>query len=135
MDRYFMMTLLSLLFLSCSNDDALSRKDGDWDDDIRLSKHEIVFDANNGSEVITSEGFWWLSSVKNPQSDVFYDGKGGIYTTGVLGIYEWMTLEKPTNKSLLIKVDQNTGGERKFQIVVTSGDFFDYILVTQKGVK
>ena len=39
-----MMTLLSLLFLSCSHEEnSLTRKDGDWDDDIKLSKHEIVF--------------------------------------------------------------------------------------------
>ena len=118
MDRYLMMTLLSLLFLSCSHEEnSLTRKDGDWDDDIKLSKHEIVF------------------GVEIPQSDIWYKGNGDIHTTGELGTYEWMTLEKPTNKSLLIKVDKNTGGERNFQIVVTCGDFFDYILVTQKGVK
>lgn len=111
------------------------RKDGDWDDDIKLSKHEIVFGSDEGSEVITSEGLWWLSSVKDPQSDVFYDGKGDVNTIGILGTYEWMALEKPTNKSLLIKVDQNTGRKRNFQIVVTCGDSFDYILVTQKGSK
>ena len=97
--------------------------------------HEIVFGSDEGSEVINSEGLWWLSGVKIPQSDIWYKGNGDIHTTGELGTYEWMTLEKPTNKSLLIKVDKNTGGERNFQIVVTCGDFFDYILVTQKGVK
>ena len=48
-----MMTLLSLLFLSCSHEEnSLTRKDGDWDDDIKLSKHEIVFGSDEGSEVI-----------------------------------------------------------------------------------
>ena len=136
MDRYLMMTLLSLLFLSCSHEEnSLTRKDGDWDDDIKLSKHEIVFGSDEGSEVINSEGLWWLSGGEIPQSDIWYKGNGDIHTTGELGTYEWMTLEKPTHKSLLIKVDKNTGGERNFQIVVTCGDFFDYILVTQKGVK
>ena len=113
MDRYLMMTLLSLLFLSCSHEEnSLTRKDGDWDDDIKLSKHEIVFGSDEGSEVINSEGLWWLSGVKIPQSDIWYKGNGDIHTTGELGTYEW-----------------------NFQIVVTCGDFFDYILVTQKGVK
>ena len=59
MDRYLMMTLLSLLFLSCSHEEnSLTRKDGDWDDDIKLSKHEIVFGSDEGSEVINSEGLW-----------------------------------------------------------------------------
>ena len=58
MDRYLMMTLLSLLFLSCSHEEnSLTRKDGDWDDDIKLSKHEIVFGSDEGSEVINSEAF------------------------------------------------------------------------------
>ena len=104
-----MMTLLSLLFLSCSHEEnSLTRKDGDWDDDIKLSKHELVFGSDEGSEVINSEGLWWLSGVEIPQSDIWYKGNGDIHTTGELGTYEWMTLEKPTNKSLLIKVDKNT---------------------------
>ncbi len=136
MYRYVLIFLFSILLLGCSQqENDLMRKDGAWDDDIRLSKHEIVFEASNGSEVINSEGLWWLSGVEIPQSDIWYKGKGDIHTTGELGTYEWMTLEKPTQKSLRINVDRNTGEERKFRIVVTCGDFFDYILVTQKGVK
>ena len=65
MDRYLMMTLLSLLFLSCSHEEnSLTRKDGDWDDDIKLSKHEIVFGSDEGSEVINSEGLWRLLELR-----------------------------------------------------------------------
>ena len=53
-----MMTLLSLLFLSCSHEEnSLTRKDGDWDDDIKLSKHEIVLVLTKEAKSLIRKAF------------------------------------------------------------------------------
>ena len=50
------------------------------------------------------------------------------------GTYEWLNIEKIDKKTLQIKVERNAGTIRKMRIAVTCGDFFDYIVVTQKGL-
>lgn len=104
------------------------------EDSIKLSKHEIEFEAEKGSQTVVSEGLWWLSYVENLQTSISYPGVGDINTTGNLGTYEWLNIEKIDKKTLQIKVERNAGTIRKMRIAVTCGDFFDYIVVTQKGL-
>ena len=132
--RFVVICLLSLTLASCVRDDnSLNGKDGEWEDSIKLSKHEIEFEAEKGSQTVVSEGRWWLSYVENLQTSISYPGVGDINTTGNLGTYEWLNIEKIDKKTLQIKVERNAGTMRKMRIVITCGDFFDYIVVTQKG--
>jgi hypothetical protein len=134
MCRFIIICLLSIIVASCSQDDnKLESKDGDWGDVIKLSKHEVFFEADDSSQTVVSEGLWWLSYVENLQTSISYPGVGDINTTGNLGTYEWLNIEKMDNKTLQIKVERNAGTIRKMRIAVTCGDFFDYIVVTQKG--
>ena len=133
MCRFIIICLLSIIVASCSQDDnKLESKDGDWGDVIKLSKHEVFFEADDSSQTVVSEGLWWLCRVENPQTSISYPGTGDVHTTGILGTYEWLQLEKADNKTLQIKVEKNDGAERKLRIVVTCGDFFDYITVIQR---
>lgn len=133
MYRFIIICLLSIIVASCSQDDnELESKDGDWSDVIKLSKHEVFFGADGSTQTVISEGLWWLCRVENPQTSISYPGTGDVHTTGILGKYEWLQLEKTDNKTLQIKVEKNNGAERKLRIVVTCGDFFDYITVIQR---
>ena len=63
--RYLLVIFTTLSVLGCSEDKPADRLDGDWDDDIKLSRHELIFDANTGVEVVTSEGTWWVADITN----------------------------------------------------------------------
>lgn len=133
--RYLLVIFTTLSVLGCSEDKPADRLDGDWDDDIKLSRHELIFDANTGVEVVTSEGTWWVADITNMLTGKYYrhTENNGVDKVGGLGSYEWLRLEKTTTRSLQITVDANNGAERKMRIALTTGDFFDYITVTQKG--
>ncbi|MFR2062230.1 MAG: hypothetical protein ACLS37_10390 [Alistipes sp.] len=133
--RYLLFIFTILSVWGCSEDKPVDRLDGDWDDDIKLSRHELIFDANTGTEVVTSEGTWWVADITNMLTGKHYHPteNNDINKVGSLGSYEWLRLEKTTTRSLQIAVEANDGAERKMRIALTTGDFFDYITVTQKG--
>lgn len=133
--RYLLFIFTTLSFWGCSKDNPADRLDGDWDDDIKLSRHELILDANTGVEVVTTEGLWWVADITNMLTGKYYrpTENNGADKVGDLGSYEWLRLEKTTTRSLQITVEANDGAERKMRIALTTGDFFDYIAVTQKG--
>ena len=84
--------------------------------------------------ILLDEPDVYKRQVENLQTSISYPGVGDINTTGNLGTYEWLNIEKIDKKTLQIKVERNAGTIRKMRIAVTCGDFFDYIVVTQKGL-
>ena len=47
-----------LLFNSCE------AKDGDWDDNIKLSSRQVQFESKGGSAIVTTKGTgWWFSDI------------------------------------------------------------------------
>jgi hypothetical protein len=59
MKKNIILMLIVLLNISCSD-----RKDGDWDNTIKISQKEFQFNSLENSAVITTEGdSWWISEV------------------------------------------------------------------------
>ncbi|MFR0791393.1 MAG: hypothetical protein ACLSIB_00035 [Parabacteroides merdae] len=137
MYKYVLIFLVSILFLGCSQqENDPMRKDGDWDDVIQLSQRNVEFKSEASSLLITSEGKWEFEYITMPDNTIYRPNKRfGFDDTGNLGSYEWIELEKPTSKSLLIKVSENRGSARSLNILLSAGDCHNYIIVTQKGIK
>lgn len=55
---FVVICLLSLILAGCTQDDnSLDGKDGEWEDSIKLSKHEIEFEAEKALKRLFPRGF------------------------------------------------------------------------------
>lgn len=52
---------------------ACSKKDGDWDDNIKLSTKDVAFSALGDSVTVTTGGAWWWISDVCVNRVCFYD--------------------------------------------------------------
>jgi hypothetical protein len=128
MKKYIILTLIVLLNSACSD-----RKDGDWDNNIKLSQKEFQFDSLENAATIATEGdSWWISEV------FFKDGQSfdirNIDTTSHNFIIRksTFTLERKNGKEIVIKLFENTSGaERILTVRLQAGNYFDGITITQ----
>ncbi|MCW3807264.1 hypothetical protein [Plebeiibacterium marinum] len=122
--------LFMVIMFSCSDKEELI---GKWDDNIKLSTKAVGFDAGKDSVVITTKGEgWWINSVN--EGDSCY--MGAIDQHLIDGTYtitkDFFTIERRTSKSLFVKFDQNNSGyQRGISITLQSGNYFDYVDITQ----
>jgi hypothetical protein len=120
--------VIVLSFISCTDE-----RDGDWEDNIKLSQKEFQFDSSESSANIKTEGdSWWISEV------FFKDGEttdlSNLDTTsGSFTITESeFILERSNGRELSVKLFENTTGfERTFVIGLQAGNYFDGITIIQ----
>lgn len=130
MNKNIIIALIILLNLSCSD-----RKDGDWDDNIKLSQKELQFDSLENSAVITTEkDSWWISEIFFKDGQIF-DLDNVDTTANNFTITESkFTLERKNGKEITIKLLENTtGSERILTIGLQAGNYFDGITITQSA--
>ncbi|MBR3568386.1 MAG: BACON domain-containing protein [Salinivirgaceae bacterium] len=108
--------------ISCTKES----KDGDWDP-MKLSKNEIVFPAEGGTDSIKVKNYssWWISSVFVNNSDDFRSTKA-----------DWMEVVVPNDKRnwVFVTVSENTTDSiRQAYLEMTAGDIFKSIPITQNS--
>lgn len=52
---------------------SCDRKEGDWDDNIKLSTKSVEFSALSDSATITTGGSWWWVSDVSVNNEWFFD--------------------------------------------------------------
>lgn len=124
---FYLFIFVSLLF-SCSDS---QRADGDWDDNIKLSKKSVVFNAQADSIVISAKGSgWWINSANLCDEYVMKDiglDKYFSYKS------ENFSVVKRDAHTIFIKMSENiTNVDRCLSIDLQNGDFFNSIRVNQK---
>ena len=119
---------LSLIALSLTTTSCVS-EDGDWDP-MKLSKKEFVFPAEGGTDSIKVNNYssWWISYVfvnNNHYCDDYHSTKA-----------DWVEIVVPDNKRnwVYVTVSENTTDSiRKAYLVMTAGDIFKDIPITQNS--
>lgn len=129
MKQIIVLTVFLLVVLSCSDS-----KDGDWDDNIKLSQKEVQFSSTqNNIEILTEGTGWWIGEVSmNGES---FD-LNGIDTTKENFTIEQteFSIERKNSTEVYISMQQNQSEtERVLLIGLQAGNYFDGIKVTQSG--
>ena len=131
MNNILSVVIIITLFISFS---SCTQKAGDWDDNIMLSQKQFTIEANTESIEITTEGEgWWISDI---QLDYEYFDFSSVNTTkSTFEIEEEaFCITRNSVKNLLVKMTENQGvNQRELRIGVQSGNYFDGIVVIQKG--
>ena len=127
MKKVIAISLIALFAtaISCTKES----KDGDWDP-MKLSKNEFVFPAEGGTDSIkvTNYSSWWIEHAyvdNNYYSDDFRSTKA-----------DWMEIVVPDDKRnwVYVTVGENTTDSlRKANLVMTAGDIFKSIPITQNS--
>lgn len=126
--------LLTLIFFlgSCSDKNELV---GYSDDNIKLSTKLVSFDKNENTATITTKGDgWWINGVSvngiNYPRAKDTDATSNSYT--IEGVS--FVVEKKNKTTLAVAADENnTGAERKMIVELQSGNYFDRVVIVQKG--
>jgi len=128
MNKNIILLLIILLNLSCTDN-----KDGDWDDNIKLSQKEFQFDGLENSATITTEGSsWWISEIFFKDGETFDLSNIDTTSENFTITESEFTLERINGKEIVIKLFENTtGSERIFNIGLQAGNYFDGITIIQ----
>ncbi len=130
--KFACLLTLMLFIKACSN---TNEPEGKWSDNIKLSKKNIEFDSNINTATITTKGdWWWVINVS--VNDRSFDLPDTIDIEAESYIYkrDCFVIEKKDNKTLNISVDENlTNTERKIIVRFQAGNYFDNVVVIQKG--
>ena len=106
---------------------------GNWDDIIKLSKKEIVFESHADSVIITTKGScWWIADISIDGVE-FFDFRGIDLEADSYSItHECVMFEKQDPNTIFIKVDANPLNKDRLIIIgLEAGDYFDRIRITQ----
>jgi hypothetical protein len=128
MKKNIILILIVILNLSCSD-----RKDGAWDDNIKLSQKELQFDSLENSAIIKTGGdSWWISGIFFKDGQTF-DLSNVDTTANNFKITESeFILERKNGKEIAIKLFENTtGSQRILTVGLQAGNYFDGITITQ----
>jgi len=128
MKKNIILILIAIFNMSCSDS-----KDGDWNDNIKLSQKELRFDSLENSAIITTEGdSWWISGIFFKDGQTF-DLSNFDTTANNFTITEsTFTLERKNGKEISIKLYENTtGSERILTVGLQAGNYFDGITIIQ----
>lgn len=130
MKKGIVLFLTLLIICSCTDE-----KEGDWDDNIKLSQKEFKFDAAENIALIMTQGdFWCISELffRDGQSfdisDIDTKAKNFIITESDF------TLERKNGKEIVITLlENNTNDERIFTVGLQAGNYFDGITIIQSA--
>lgn len=118
-----------ITFLSCSKN-----KEGEWDDNIHLSKKQIEFNSSeNLATITTGTSSWWLSGIELNGNQINLQQ---IERTSQNFIVENPEFKVKRINGNIIKIEVNansTNIERTLIIRLQNGDYFDGIKVIQKA--
>ncbi len=102
-----------------------------WKSDRPGDPREITATAEGGTYQLkcTNYGRPWISSATSADTTVHAFSKEQDFHHIK---YDWYDVAAKENTFYITLLPNLTGKERKLSIVVTAGDIFDYIVVTQK---
>lgn len=127
-----LLIIFSGILFSCSD---TKRKDGDWDDNIKLSSKSVEFNASADSVIITTEGTgWWISNVS--VNNTYYQLSPDIKVESKHYSFkkDCFVVERRDKNTLFIRLDANQlPVKRIFSVELEAGDYFDRILIIQKA--
>ncbi len=129
--HFNLLIVLVITFCSCAD---VIHKDGDWDDNIKLSVRAVEFSALSDSVTITTGGSsWWINDV-SVNNDWFYDFKGISFEADRYVIkQDCFIVEHRDKNTLFIKVEANPlNVQRVITVGLEAGDYFDRVRITQK---
>lgn len=123
--------IINLIILySCSN-----RKDGDWDDNIKLSKKSVEFNSSCDSVIIKTGGSWWWITDISVDNINYYDFSDVDLQADSYSIkHDCFVVERRGRNTLFIKLDENPLNVRRIMTIgLEAGDYFDRVTITQKA--
>ena len=129
MKKIITFTVLFLIVLSCEDS-----KDGDWDDNIKLSQKEVQFSSAQNNVEITTEGTgWWIGEIS--MDGELFDLNGIDTTKENFTIAEnEFSIERKNSTEIYISMQQNPNESVRVLIIgLQSGNYFDGIKITQSG--
>lgn len=117
-------------FYSCTKD-----KEGDWQDNIKLSTKSAEFSASGDSIIIKTGGNWWWISDISVDSTWYYGFKGVDLQADSYSIkQDCFDVEHRDKNTLFIKVEANPKKlKRIISIGLQAGDYFDRVTIVQKS--
>ena len=138
MSKFKKSTLVALLLIvlttlfSCE----LNSEDGrwtpmKWTSNRQGDPRKITATAEGGTSLLkcTNYGGPWIDNVTSQDTTIFGSSKEQDFRHIK---YDWYDISAKENTFYITLLPNTTGKERKLSIVVTAGDIFDYVEVTQK---
>jgi hypothetical protein len=118
-----------LLLVSCTTKD----KEGDWDDNIKLSGRTFEIGASADSVIVTTGGSsWWINNV-SVNGDSYYALSSDFSVSGYKIQHDCYIVERRNKNTLFVKVAENTGAVKRTIVVgLQAGDYFDSVTIIQK---
>ncbi|WP_373057665.1 hypothetical protein [Zunongwangia sp. H14] len=126
--NFILFLVTTAVLFSCS-----PKKEGDWDDNIELSRKEIQFSASENSVILnTGKEGWWITQVSlNGNSD--YEQTENSDGEFFINEDEFL-VERRSAKELYIEMSQNTTASERILIIgLQSGNYFDAVTITQSA--
>lgn len=122
--------LLSLV--SCDNDKISPRREGDWDDNIKLSKKEFNISSSSSTvTVFTENDGWWLNGIRLNNESVDLT-KINLLSKNFIITKSEFQVERKDGKTIIITMNQNTtNADRVLYVSLQNGDYFDGVAVIQ----
>lgn len=123
-----------IVFLAiCAIQSCVDKKDGDWEDNIKLSQKEFQFNSlANMVRINTGGESWWISELFFKDGQTFDLSEIDTTAKNFVISEPQFTLERKNGKELIIELKENTtGAERKLTIGLQNGNYFDAITINQ----
>jgi hypothetical protein len=134
MKRILHFTLMIVLIMSLCSCSEKEKRDGDWEDIIKLSAKTIEFSAFSDSVIITTGGSgWWITGV-TVNNDYFSEFKDINFEADSYTIKrDCFVIERRDKHTLFIKAEENPLNiHRIISVGLQAGDYFDGVTITQK---
>lgn len=130
------ITFISIISCTEKNTSMNAEEELTLNDQIGLSKKELVFDRTNNIENITTRGTAWkiCSFVDIKDYTFIQNAESNTGTDTTIFTYDWISVLKIGLNGLKISVSENTTGkERAIAIQLEAEDYFDYVHIVQKA--
>lgn len=120
--------ILALSFISCFDE-----KEGNWNDNIKLSKKEVIVSKDKNSIKITTEGkWWWIYEMKLNGESIDFDNEITSLKDFVIE-KDIFRIERKNAQEIDIDINENkTNKKRVLEIGIQAGNYFDRIKLTQE---
>jgi len=125
---FFLVSISVIILCSCSE-----RKDGDWDDIIKLSTKAVGFSASADSVIITTKGgWWWITDVSVNEKNYYGFANIDLESDTYSIKQDCFVVERRNKNTLFIKVLENPLSiQRRITVGLEAGDYFDRVTITQ----
>ncbi len=129
------LLLLNLIFCIIILYSCSKRKDGDWDDIIKLSKKSVEFISSCDSVIIKTGGSWWWITDISVNNVNYYDFSNVDLQANNYSIkHDCFVVERRDKNTLFIKLDENPLNVKRIMTIgLEAGDYFDRVTITQNA--